>query len=262
MFKLFFSLFFAWSLLSQRHFYCSVLHCHPLVAPKCDGIKITGCTQADTKQMRPVKLTKTTAAELYDERKNMNDDRQQIPTTDVSAADAEVKIADAIRAEQSALTDLLAKYRAYSKLRSKLRHATLETDQFAVAEVEPQFKLAETEYQQAREAAGEAIMVTWRALAAAKQPSPAPLDAGVLKADQLAEEFAALREPPFIMDTLNPLVDIKTPQSFIYVETPLLSITGSEERPPMTTNEKEALDRFALELELMLQKRDAPPKAQ
>ncbi len=87
----------------------------------------------------------------------MNDDLPQDQPTAAALALAMDSLAGAINTERTALAELLAHYRVFSTLRSILWHANRQSDHATIAQNEPQFRAAESEYRRARRSMGEAL---------------------------------------------------------------------------------------------------------
>lgn len=87
----------------------------------------------------------------------MNNDRPQGQPADAAQATAANSLAGAISAERIALAELLSRYRVFSRLRSILWHANDQCDHAAIAQNEPLFRAAESEFRRARRSMGEAM---------------------------------------------------------------------------------------------------------
>ena len=90
----------------------------------------------------------------------MNDSRSQDQQAQTVPAHTENSLASAMRAEQEALEELLARYREFSRLRSVLWHANRNSDHITIEESQPQLRAAEDVFRRARRLMGEAMFST------------------------------------------------------------------------------------------------------
>ncbi len=158
-----------------------------------------------------------------------NDLPQDQPAEDMPTQNT---FANAKRAELTAMAELLEHYGVFNRLRSKLWHANLDSDQRAIAEYEPKLKEAESAYRNARRAAGQAIYdarkATWGLRWAEEELLPMP---NIVLSERLPHAthgtfdrseltgLAVDEQPNFIADLdvhLN-WVNVERPSNFISV---------------------------------------------
>ncbi len=194
-----------------------------------------------------------------------NDLPQDQPAEAMRAQDT---TASATGAELIAIAELLEHYAVFSRIRSKLWHANLDSDQRAIAEYEPRFKEAESAYRKARRVAGQAIFdarkATWGLHWAQEELPPMP---NIVLSGRLAHGTTdtynradlirlAVDDPPNFVDDVNSHLSrgkLGRPIKFITVATP--NAFFNTDGAPSEASTKATVEQFAADVDRFLAER-------